>query len=258
MLSTHIRQQITYATSTQALTATDGFLNDPSSHTSNTTSSAATHLLHLADHATWTLRAFGGSWDDTDEQTSKTWCDECLKMIKTSGETATQRSGATLLAAVMTQLAASPHGYMEKVYPRCAEGVVWLLKHCRATSLKHSSGLGALEVAAFECCNALFNVLKSPTAPLELHKAATSLLSDVVPQLTSMLSLGVAGVADSTSLECLLQTTTLALVLFEHQMRPYLGPLVSFHFMFYFLFSNVTMSQCQCTITTTLYGGPYV
>ena len=143
-LASHIRITLASASSDAVSLASDGFLN---TDVVPTTSAQTTSLLQLAEHATWTLRAFGGAWDDTDEQTSKTWCDECLNMIKTSGNVALQRSGATLLAAVMTQLSASPYGYMEKVYARCAEGVVWLLKHCRATSLKGSVGLGALEVA---------------------------------------------------------------------------------------------------------------
>jgi hypothetical protein len=196
--------------------SSDGFLNN--SPTTGT-------LSQLANHSTWTLRAFGGIWDDTDEQTAKTWCDKCLTMIKSSGDVVEQQAGATMLASVIAQLTASPHGYMETVYPRCADGVVWLLKHCRATSLKGSVGLESLETATFDCCIAMLNALNAHSASHELRKRVAQLLSDLMPHFTSMLSLGTMGVTGVVSLERLLRTTTLALVLYEHKMRPYLGPL---------------------------------
>ena len=217
-LSQHVASTF-HLTTTTFSTASDGFLNNPS------TNSQTSSLYRMADHTTRTLRAFDGTWDDSSEQTSKTWCDECLKMIKSSGDITTQRAGATMLAGAITRISANPQNYMEKVYARCADGVVWLLKHCRATSLKGNADLASLEVATFECCSAMLNALNSPSATIELRKCSAQLLSDLIPQFTSMLSLGTTGINSAVSLEHLLHTTTLALVLFEHKMRPYLGPL---------------------------------
>lgn len=211
MLADHILVSIS-GNLNPAATASDGFLNN----LTTSSSPATTNLLELANHSTWTIQSFGGAWDDTSETASKTWCDECLNMIKSSGNVATQRSGAILLASAMAQLDASPNGHMKTVLARCSDGVVWLLKHCCATSLKNSTGSSELEVASFECCFTLLNIL---------HKIGdvtktNAFLNEIVPQLASMLSLGDAS---STSLESLLRTTTTALVLFENQMRPYLG-----------------------------------
>ena len=197
-------------------TASDGFLDDPASTTT---------LSRTALHASRTLRAFDGAWDDTSEQDAKEWCDECLRLIRASGEVFVQHSGAIMLASVVSQLAASPDGIVDSIYARCADGIVWLVKHCRATSLRGSVGLAGLEAAAFKCVDVLFRAIASPTSSSELRKSSTPLLSEIMPQLTSMLSLGTAGVTDATSLQCLLRTTSTALILFENQMRPYLGPL---------------------------------
>ena len=201
----------------------------------------------LARHAHATSRAFDGTWDGTAAKEAKAWCDELLKMVRAQGDVPRQTVGAALLTTAIRAFAASSNsaparptsgppvsrlgggGVLDLVYARCADGVVWLLKHCRALTLtKGAAGTVGLEKAAFECVEALLAALATSSTggvPTELYRNVTPLLSDVVPQLTSRLGLGIAGVAGTESAVALLRALATALLLFDTGMRPYLGPL---------------------------------
>ena len=188
----------------------------------------------LTRHGLATMRAFSGAWDMTSEKDAKAWCDKLLKMVRTVGDVPQQTVGAGLMAAAIRAFSSSgfpnpnDSSVFDSVYARCAEGAVWLLKHCRAVTLKGVSGTADLEQAVFECIEALFTALSvssAGTASAEMYRNVGSLLGDVIPDLTSRVGLGLDGMAGSSSAVALLRALTTALLLFETGMRPYLGPL---------------------------------
>ena len=205
----------------------DGFLRDEESH-SKLSRSKAKVFPALARHANETLRAYGGVWDQTDENSAKAWCDMLLKMIRSSGDLSKQTCGAKMMTAAIQSFAASRNGLLETLYARCQDGIVWLLKHCRALTLKRVSGVLDLECSVFECCESLFCALAASSTgsvEVELSRKVTSLLGDVIPHFTSRLGLGISGVAGTRAAITLFRALIMALLHFETGMRPYLGPL---------------------------------
>ncbi len=239
----HCRDALAFVAPALSRVDGDGFLREPGAGSAALRYAQHAVVPALAQHARGTARAFGGVWDETAARDAKSWCDELLKMVRSQGDVPRQTVGASLLASAIRTFVASSSGIpssssssssapaatvFDMVYARCADGVVWLLKHCRVLTLTSTAGAASLERASFECVEALFAALAASSTggvSTDLYRNVTPLLGEVVPQLTSRLGLGIAGMSGPESAVALLRTLATSLLLFETAMRPYLGPL---------------------------------